>query len=136
MNYEEKVEFLKGYRYAVLTIKGLEAEKQRWRDYGVDIAQKYNDMPIAQGGSEGRVSKSATGVVGIEEKRAEELNKAFEERDKVCSAIDGLKNRRYRIILYLHYVSMMPFRAIARELDKSERNVIEVHKKAVKELEI
>lgn len=89
-----------------------------------------------QGESEGKVSKSVTGVVGIEERIREELGKAITERDKVYNVINSVQNRRHHIILYMHHISMMPFGAIASELSKSERNVYKVYKKAVNELEI
>lgn len=50
--------------------------------------------------------------------------------------IESVKNRRYRIVLYMHHISCMSFADIATKLDKTERNVYNVYKKAVNDLEI
>lgn len=135
MNYAEKVEFLKSYYFAGLRIAGLQAEKQKWKDYGVDIAQKYSPAP-ASGGSDGKVGKSATNTLSVKQQIDIELQTAAQVRESVKNAIESVKNRRYRIVLYMRHISCMSFGDIATELDKTERDIYNVYKKAVNELEL
>ena len=135
MDYYEKVEFLKSYYFAGLRIKGLQEEKQHWKDYGVDIAQKYSPAPASVCG-DGKISKSATNTLSVEDQINIELKTAAQIRESVKNAIESVKNRRYRIVLYMHHISCMSFADIATKLDKTERNVYNVYKKAVNDLEI
>ena len=133
MTYNDKKTYLEQYQSAIMKIKGLRYEKEKWEGVGVDIAQKYSDMPLC-GGNTSKVERSAVGSGSILETICSEMREAEQLRDEIKTAIDSVKKPRYRQILELRYVHGMPPYKIAREWDKSERNVQKVLKCAICEM--
>lgn len=135
MTYEEKKAFLHGYLDAVGTIVSLTADKQRWRD----IAEKVNQtITAAPGGGSGgdKIGRSASEIADIEKQIDAEIRAAEQERKRIKAIIDGVQNNRHKTVLRMVYISGMTFQRIADRLGKSERNIADIHKKAVESLQI
>lgn len=135
MTYEEKKAFLRRYLDTVGTIASLTADKQRWRD----IAEKVNQtITAAPGGGNGgdKIGRSASEIADIEKQIDDEIKAAEQERKRIKAVIDGVQNNRHKTVLRMVYISGMSFQRIADRLGKSERNIADIHKKAVERLQI
>ena len=135
MKYEDKLKYLCQYQDVIRKIKGLEFEREKWHNIGLDIAQKYSDMPPC-GGSDSKVEKSAVGAQAIYETICEEEAAAKILREEIKKAIQTVKKARYRQVLEMRYINGMTVYRIADEYSKSEQNIRKILKNAVCEIEI
>lgn len=135
MKYEDKIKYLSQYQDVMRRIKGLEFEREKWHNIGLDIAQKYSDMPPC-GNSDSKVEKSAVGAQAIYETICEEEEAAKILREDIKKSIQTVKKARHRQVLEMRYINGMTLYRIALEYEKSERNIRNIIKNAVCEIEI
>lgn len=135
MTYEEKKEYLRGYREAMHNIASLTAERQKWRDLSEKITQNITPVPGGSGSSD-KIGEAAAEIADIEQRIVDEIRTAEEQKRNVKAVINSVKNNRHKIVLKMIYISGMSFFKVSCVLGKSERNIQDIHKKAVEGLKI
>lgn len=135
MTNKEKKAYLRGYMDATGTIAALTADRQRWRDIAEKVNQTITAAPGGTGGGD-KIGKSAAEITDIEKQITAEIEAAEQERKSIQAIIDSVQNNRHKTVLRMVYISGMSFGRIAGILKKSERNIADIHKKAVESLQI
>ena len=71
----------------------------------------------------------------IQKEIEQEIAFAKEARKERAQAISAVQNPRYRAVLQMYYIGGMSFFKISCVLGKSERNIQDIHRKAIKQIE-
>ena len=135
MTFDEKKEFLCSYRDAVNNIKWLQKERQNWDDIAHKITQTITPVQ-GGGGVSDRVGSAAAEIAVIDAEITAEIERAQQQREMVKAAIGTITNRRHRTILNMIYLSGMSQFSVSCALGKTERNIQDLHRRAVDRLDI
>ena len=132
---EIKKAWLSGYRESMNRIKALSEELQRWKDIAERVNQSLNPAPPSGAGTD-KIRREAVMIADLQRSIVEEICIAERKRAERIKAIEAVRNTRYRTVLRMYYISGMSFFKISCILGKSERNIQDIHKKAIKQVKI
>lgn len=132
---EIKKAWLAEYRESINRIKALLEELQRWKDIAERVNQSLNPAPPSGGGSD-KIGRAAVMIADLQRSIEAEIQEAEEKRTSRIKSIESIRNTRYRTVLRMYYISGMSFFKISCVLGKSERNIQDIHKKAIKQVQI
>ena len=132
---EIKKAWLSGYRESMNRIKALSEELQRWKDIAERVNQSLNPAPPSGGGSD-KIGRAAVMIADLQRSIEAEIQEAEEKRTARIKSIESIRNTRYRTVLRMYYISGMSFFKISCILGKSERNIQDIHKKAIRQVQI
>ncbi len=132
---EIKKAWLAEYRESMNKTRSLSEELQRWKDIAERVNQSLNPAPAGGGGSD-KIGRAAVMIADLQRSIEEEICIAERKRAERIKAIEAVRNTRYRTVLRMYYISGMSFFKISCILGKSERNIQDIHKKAIKQVKI
>lgn len=135
MTYQEKDRILRQYRENTVRIRGLAQEAERWEQIAMSTA--ISGEPSSGGGNAGgRVQAAATNAAAIVQDIRKDMDRVRAERQEVRRLVDGVQNRRQKMLLELRYINGLTVEQVANQIDKSVKWTRESLKKAVEELGI
>lgn len=135
MTYQEKDRILRQYRENTVRIRGLAQEAERWEQIAMSTA--ISGEPSSGGGNAGgRVQAAATNAAAIVQDIRKDMDRVRAERQEVRRLVDGVQNRRQKMLLELRYINGLTVEQVANQIDKSVEWTRESLKKAVEELGI
>ena len=130
MTYQEKDQVLRQYRENAIRLRGLIQEAERWEQIAMSTA--INGEPSSGGGnSGGRVQTAATNAADIVQDIQRDMNGIRAERQEVRRLVDGVRNRRQKMLLELRYINGLTVDQIANEIGKSHKWTRESLRRAV-----
>lgn len=135
MTYQEKVEWLKGYRIIDAKVEKLTEEVILWNDRATKITSSFSQEPKAAGSGD-QLQKCVDKICELQEEIAREMQQLRELRRQIEMAINTLEDERFRGILYLRYIEGMTFEQVADRILYSSKQVYRIHKKAVEKLKM
>lgn len=130
MTYQEKDRFLRQYRENAIRIRGLVQEAERWEQIAMSTA--ISGEPSSGGGNTGgRVQAAATNAAAIVQDIQRDMDGIRAERKEVRRLVDGVQNRRQKMLLELRYINGLTVDQIANEIGKSHKWTRESLRRAV-----
>ena len=118
MTYQEKDRILRQYRENAIRLRGLVREAERWEQIAMSTA--ISSEPSSGGGNTGgRVQTAATNAADIVQDIQRDMNGIRAERQEVRRLVDGVRNRRQKMLLELRYINGLTVDQIANEIGKS-----------------
>ena len=130
MTYQEKDKILRQYRDNAIRLRGLVQEAERWEQIAMSTA--VSGEPSGSGGANGgRVQAAATNAADILRDIHRDMDGIREERQAVRRMVDGVQNRRQKMILELRYINGLTVDQIANEIGKSHKWTRESLRRAV-----
>ena len=130
MTYQEKDRVLRQYRENAIRLRGLVQEAERWEQIAMSTA--ISGEPSGSGGANGgRVQTAATNAADIVQDIRRDMNGIRSERQEVRQLVDGVKNRRQKMLLELRYINGLTVDQIANEIGKSHKWTRESLRRAV-----
>ena len=135
MDFREKVEYLDGYRRKMAKIDGLLMEREKWLAIGTKVSQDIRTEDSGHSSSEptSRVEMAAIELSIIDS----EIEKAAKRREEIGQVIKaGAKRSRYAELLEMRFVHGMSVYRIANILNRNERTIRRVIRKAIDKLDI
>lgn len=130
---EYKKAWLREYRLSMERARSLSEELRRWKDIAEKATQSFDPVPTG-GGVSDRVGNAAAMIADIEREIEQEIAFAKDARKERVRAINAVQNPRYRMVLRMYYIAGMSFYKISCVLGKSERNIQDIHRKAVEQI--
>lgn len=91
-------------------------------------------MPRSAGGKD-KISSVIIKLVELEKYINARMDNLINLRAAIIKQIDGLKNRRSRIILSARYVRLQKWESLEKELAYERSSLMQWHRKALKEFE-
>lgn len=135
MTYQEKDRVLRQYRENAIRLRGLVQEAERWEQIAMSTA--ISGEPSSGGGnSGGRVQTAATNAAAIMQDIQRDMAGIRAERKEVRRLVDGVQNRRQKMLLELRYINGLTVDQIANEIGKSHKWTRESLRRAVDALEM
>ena len=135
MTYQEKDRMLRQYRENAIRLRGLVQEAERWEQIAMSTA--ISGGPSSGGGNTGgRLQTAATNAADIVQDIRQDMDGIRAERQEIRRLIDGVQNRRQRMLLELRYINGLTVDQIANEIGKSHKWTRESLRRAVDALEI
>lgn len=134
MNVKNKKEWLKSYLGLMQVYKALLEERVRWLDAATHITPVYSDTPEGRGKYD--LQRSVDKLADIDARILGQLEAIERQRAEIISAIDRLKDGRYRAVLLHRYINGKTFEEIAESMNYSRRQIIRLHSEALAGLEI
>ena len=137
MTYNEKVEFLKNYKYLKAKIKALLKEREFYQNQRI----KYAGSIIRPSSSTNSLDNGFSFVVAtlseIEYDLSCKIKQAREELNEVVKAIESIEEVNQRTVLMLHYINGHTFERIAKMMPYSSRHYVsELHKIAITRMSV
>lgn len=130
MTYQEKDQVLRQYRENAIRLRGLVQEAERWEQIAMSTA--ISGEPYSGGGNTGgRVQTAATNAADIVQDIRRDMEGIRAERQEVRQVVDGVKNRRQKMLLELRYINGLSVEQIANEIGKSHKWTRESLRRAV-----
>ena len=129
MTYQEKDKILRQYRDNAIRLRGLAQEADRWEQIAMSTA--VSGEPSSGGGNGGRVQAAATNAADILREIHQDMDGIREERQAVRRMVDGVQNRRQKMLLELRYINGLTVDQIANEIGKSHKWTRESLRRAV-----
>lgn len=129
MTYQEKDKILRQYRDNAIRLRGLAQEAERWEQIAMSTA--VSGEPSSGGGNGGRVQAAATNAADILREIHQDMDGIRAERQEVRQLVDGVQNRRQKMILELRYINGLTVDQIANEIGKSHKWTRESLRRAV-----
>ena len=130
MTYQEKDKILRQYRDNAIRLRGLAQEAERWEQIAMSTA--VSGEPSGSGGANGgRVQTAATNAADIVQDIRRDMDGIRAERQEVRQLVDGVQNRRQKMLLELHYLNGLTVDQIANEIGKSHKWTRESLRRAV-----
>lgn len=130
MTYKEKDLMLRQYRENAIRIRGLVQEAERWEQIAMSTAIS-GEPSGGVGNSGGRVQTAATNAADIVQDIRRDMEGIRAERQEVRQVVDGVKNRRQKMLLELRYINGLSVEQIANEIGKSHKWTRESLRRAV-----
>ena len=135
MTYQEKDQVLRQYRENAIRLRGLVQEAERWEQIAMSTA--INGEPSSGGGNTGgRVQTAATNAADIVQDIRRDMDGIRAERQEVRQLVNGVQNRRQKMLLELRYINGLTVDQIANEIGKSHKWTRESLRRAVDALNI
>lgn len=135
MTYEEKKDYLRGYKFAKHNVREAEIAIEELRAAQIMASKDNNGMPTGKGG----VTDLSNYIVRLEEleaRRSEAIKKQMIEVALLEQAISTLTDSRERMILCLRYMKNWKWESIADEMGYDERWVRKLHTRAINNLDL
>ena len=130
MTYKEKDLMLRQYREDAIRLRGLVQEAERWEQIAMSTA--INGEPSSGGGNTGgRVQTAATNAADIVQDIRQDMDGIRAERENLRQLVDGVKNRRQKMLLELRYINGLTIDQVANEIGKSHKWTRESLRRAV-----
>lgn len=130
MTYKEKDLMLRQYREDAIRLRGLVQEAERWEQIAMSTA--ISGEPSSGGGNTGgRVQAAATNAADILRDIRQDMDGIRAERKEVRRLVDGVQNRRQKMLLELRYINGLTVDQIANEIGKSHKWTRESLRRAV-----
>lgn len=130
MTYKEKDLMLRQYREDAIRLRGLVQEAERWEQIAMSTA--INGEPSSGGGNTGgRVQTAATNAADIVQDIRRDMDGIRAERQEVRQLVNGVQNRRQKMLLELRYINGLTVDQIANEIGKSHKWTRESLRRAV-----
>ena len=130
---EQKKAWLREYRLSMERVRSLAEELHRWQDIAEKATQSFDPVPTG-GGSSDRVGNAAAMIADIQHEIEQEIAFAKEARKERAQSINAVQHPRYSTVLRMYYIAGMSFFNISCVLGKSERNIQDIHRKAIKQI--
>ena len=134
MNVKNKKEWLKSYLGSMQVYKALLEERGRWLDAATHITPVYSDTPEGRGKYD--LQRSVDKLADIDARILGQLEAIERQRAEIISAIDRLKDGRYRAVLRYRYLNGCSFELIAAKMHYNCRWVKELHRQAIEKIEV
>ena len=135
MTYQEKDKILRQYRDNAIRLRGLAQEAERWEQIAMSTA--ISGEPSSGGGNAGgRVQTAATNAADIVQDIRQDMDGIRAERENLRQLVDGVKNRRQKMLLELRYINGLTVDQIANEIGKSHKWTRESLRRAVDALQM
>lgn len=136
MSKQEKILFLNGYRFRLNMVRQLTQELQELRETVMRITPFLSSMPGSGGPNLHRLEQSVEQVEQVQERLAEELEKAILAQTQVQAVIETLEDERLRQVLRSRYILGQTWEKAAETLGLEERWVRRLHERALMELNL
>lgn len=134
--FDKRMAFLKRYQELQKEIIGYTYELEKWGSIGTAINQKYQEGFGSSGENHSKPELSGVNLGDLTAQIQADIDRCKEERDNIKKAVEKVRKKRYRDVLRLKFINGMSHREIAELIEKNERSVYRVIKKAVEYLEI
>lgn len=126
MTYEEKKKYLNCFSTLDAHIDALIKEKEKWYNRALSI--KYTDFDVENAGN--LLQK----VTELEKEIDRNIDSLVDIREKITKDIGSIDDFTCREILFLKYISGIPFAQIGEKLGYSEKQISRLHKKAIEKI--
>ncbi|HIT67408.1 MAG TPA: DUF1492 domain-containing protein [Candidatus Merdisoma merdipullorum] len=120
MTYKEKDLMLRQYREDVIRLRGLVQEAERWEQIAMSTAIS-SEYSSGGGNTGGRVQTAATNAADIVQDIRRDMDGIRAERQEVRRLVEGVQNRRQKMLLELRYINGLTVDQIANEIGKSHK---------------
>lgn len=131
---EQKKEFLKSYRKALIAEKAIEEEIRQLRLDKMCPSIIQDGMPHASGS--GDLSGYMARVDELLEEQQELLEKRLKLRRQITEAIERMENETEKTVLRLRYIHCKTWEQVAVDVGYSWRGIHNIHSKALKHFEM
>ena len=135
MTYDEKIAFLRRYWDAQRAMSRCMEELQQLRAEATSVSQLLSGMP--SGGGDGQaIPRAVERIEAAESRLVSAYGAALAELNQVKNAIDSVHDPLRQDILTRRYILGQRWERIAADNNFTMRRVLQIHKKAVADLEI
>lgn len=116
-------------------IENKQEEIQRLHDLATRITVSVESGKVKTSKNNDKMADIICAATDLEEELKEDINDLIKLRREIMQEIDSLGNIDMIDLMYKRYFACKKWELIAEELNMSYRNVIRLHKKALKKLE-
>lgn len=132
---EKKKEYLWRYRDALRSQQAIEREIEQLRlDKMCPAALQQDGMPHGSGCSD--LSSYAAKVDELMRELKEQMEKKIDIRREITQKIDAMPNKAESLLLRYRYIHLLSWEEVAAKMCYGYRNVIKLHGKALRHIEI
>lgn len=134
MNYQEKLDFLRSYRWALAGEQELLAQIQEARARAGRVTRALSGLPGSPGDASS-LERAVEALIDLQQQLAAQVEASCAARCRVEAAIRTVRDPRQQAILRLHYLSGKTFEQIAVELHYSYRQILREYRRAMDVIE-
>lgn len=131
---EQKKEFLKSYRKALIAEKAIEEEIRQLRLDKMCPSVIQDGMPHASGC--GDLSGYMARVDELLEELQESLEKRLKLRRQITEAIEEIKDETEKTVLRLRYIHCKTWEQVAVDVGYTYHHILKIHGRALKNFKV
>lgn len=135
MTYQEKVEWLKRYRYLIVKVKYKEKQLVKWQEQAYKMSKPISDMPKSSN-TNNPIEEFILAAVDMQREIARDLTRSIELITKIEKSINLAEDEACKQVLTLKYINLLTFEQIAVEMKYSYEQIKRIHKKAILSLKM
>ena len=105
-------------------------------DQATNVTQVISDMPRNPGGETSKLESRIVDIVDLTEEIKVQMENLKNLRREIFEVVSQVSDPEYQLILQERYFEMMTWEDIAGDINRSVRNVQQLHGKALEEVQI
>lgn len=134
MDYQEKLAFLRSYRWSLARERDLLNQIEEIKARAARTTQALSGMPGAPGGPSG-LARAVEALIDAQQSLCAQIEASCAARRRVEAALCTVRDPRQQTILRLHYISGKTFEQIAVELHYSYRQILREYRRGMDVIE-
>ena len=135
-NYEEKVQFLLGYRRAFDRQYSLLDEIEQWHTMSERVTADLSGMPRGGGGGPNRIESAVEHIDELQRQLDEQVKTCIARRAEVEAVIEAVPNLRQQEILRMVYLNGYAWPEIVARTGYGERYARRLRRHAVERVRV
>lgn len=135
MTNQEKIEYLKQYKYLNQHIEALLEEKERWKSKAEKVTSTITGMPHGSDGENPR-ELAICRMIDCENVATGMIDDFVDLGNNIKEAIENVDDIVLRLVLIHRYIEGKKFEEIAYSMNISWRHIHRLHRKALDKIEV
>jgi predicted transcriptional regulator len=135
MTNQEKIKYLKQYKYLDLKINNLLDEKERWKTKAEKVTSTISDMPNGNDGENQRENAMCM-MIDIDKEINNTIDKYYDLGKEIKKSIENIEGDELKVLLTGRYIIGRTFEQIAVDMNYTWRWIHKLHSKALERLSI